>query len=116
VKTGPAASSAGDAAAVKQAKAAKAAGNYDQALQALGTATSADACWIRAWILAERGQKPQAAAEFGKFVAAAKPNDARVAQAKAALQRLAAGAGLAGGAPGGLPPGPPGGSKAVGPK
>ena len=104
---------------MKQAKAAKAAGDYNKALQALGTATSADAAWIRAWILAEQGQKEQAAAAFGAFILAAKPSDPRVGQAKAALQRLAAGAGLTAAAPGaagGLPPGPPGGPKAAGPK
>jgi len=102
----------GDGALVKQATAAKHAGDYDKALQILAKAgaQNADAQWVKAWILAEQGKKDQAIAAFNAFIAAAKPSDARVVEAKGALTRLGAGAppGPAAGPPGaGGPPGPP---------
>jgi cytochrome c-type biogenesis protein CcmH/NrfG len=90
---------------VKAAKAAKAAGNYDKALQLLAGASPTDpeAQWLVAWILAEKGQKELATAAFKAFIASAKPTDSRVAKAKAALERLGASA-----APAAAPGGPPG--------
>jgi len=78
---------------VKQARAAKAAGDYAKALQLLASASpqDTDAQWLKAWILAEQGKKAEATAAFNAFLATAKPNDARVAEAKAALKRLGAG-------------------------
>jgi hypothetical protein len=110
------------AAAVKQAKAAKAAGHYDQALGLLAGAQGPDADWLKAWMLAEQGQKEQATAAFNAFVGAAKASDPRVAQAKAALKRLGAGAASSskpaagmvpplGGKAGGPGPRPPAGPK-----
>jgi len=93
---------------VKQAKVAKAAGDYDKALQLLAGAspTDAEAQWLVAWMLAEKGQKDLAKAAFTAFIASAKGGDPRVAQAKAALDRLGSGAApAAGGMPGGGPPG-----------
>jgi len=90
------------------AKAAKAAGDYAKALQLLAAAspTDAEAQWLKAWMLAEQGKAMEAGIAFGAFIAAAKPGDPRVEQAKAALKRLGAAAGVAAAPPGG--PGMPG--------
>lgn len=110
---GPAttAAPAGDAAQAKgllaQARQAKAAADYESAISLARQAAdadpgSADAHWLMAWMYAEQGQKDQAVAEFNAFVASA-GGDPRVADAKAALERLGAGGGPPG-AP--QPPGP----------
>ncbi len=105
----PAGDSAEAKSLVAQAKQAKASGNYDNALALAKKAAeadpgNADPHWIMAWIYAEREQKDQAAGEFNAFIAGA-GDDPRVADAKAALERL--GPAPAGGPPAGLkPPGP----------
>jgi hypothetical protein len=94
---------------VAQAKQAKASGDYDNALALAQKAAAADPGnvdphWIMAWIYAEREQEDQAAGEFNAFIVGA-GDDPRVADAKAALERL--GPAPAGGPPAGLkPPGP----------
>jgi hypothetical protein len=110
---------AGGKAPIGQAKAAKAAGDYDKALQLLAGASTqdAEAQWLKAWMLAEQGKTAEAAVAFGAFTTAAKPNDPRLAEAKAALARLAkaAGVGAATGAAAGGPPGLGGAKAPTGP-
>jgi hypothetical protein len=99
----PAAEKAGPAAPGDARKAlwVKRSGQYNQALQMIGGATTPDAQWLKGWILAEQGKKAEATTAFEAFVKAAKPGDSRVAQAKAALKRLKAAGPAAGGPPGG---------------
>lgn len=77
-----------EAEAVVQAKAAKDAGEYDKALSLLANVTGADGLWVKAWVLVAKEQRGEAASAFEAFLAAAKPDDARRAQAQATIQRL----------------------------
>lgn len=101
------------AAQLKQAKAAKAAGDYTKALQLLAAASpqDAEAQWLKAWMLAEQGKKAEATTAFNAFIAATKATDPRVAEARAALERLGGGVGSPGAKAGKAGPaaGPPGG-------
>jgi len=73
---------------VAQARAAKAARDYDAVLRLLAGTKSADGLWLKAWVFAHRSEKAAAAAAFRAFVTAARPGDARLTEARAALTRL----------------------------
>ena len=98
-----------------QGKYEKAAGNYGAALglldQVLATdPTNADALYTEAWILAEQGNVADAQVCFTTFLGV-EGSGKRADEAKAALERLSAAGGAAGGMMGGAPmPGAPAGA------
>jgi hypothetical protein len=93
-----------------QAKQAKASTDYDKGLSLAQEAAkldpgNMDAQWLMAWMYAEKKQNDKAIAAFNAFIAGA-GDDPRVADAKAAVERLGPGEASGPPAAGPKPPGP----------